>query len=94
MRMLIKISLAVAILSTGSVFGQGPVNFADQKLKACVEDKLQILDPTPSDMLQLTSLRCRHSEITSLRGLKYATNLGSLTLSFNEMREHFPPWPT
>ena len=90
MRMFTKFSLVVAILSTGSVFGEEPVYFVDQNLKASVEADLQILDPTPSDMLQLTGFSSRHSNIRDLTGLEYATNLESLSLSFNEIESISP----
>ena len=90
MRMFTKFSLLVAILSTGPLFGEEPVYFVDQNLKASVEADLQILDPTPSDMLQLTGFSCRHSNIKDLTGLDYAINLESLSLSFNEIESISP----
>ncbi|MCH8194291.1 MAG: leucine-rich repeat domain-containing protein, partial [Planctomycetes bacterium] len=83
-------SKSVAPLPTGSVGADEPVSFADENLKACVEDKLATFDPTPSDMLQLTGLNCRHSEIGDLTGLEYAPNLDTLTLSFNAIESISP----
>ena len=71
--------IAVAMLA-GSAAAEEPVYFADGKLKAAVEEALGIVDPTPSDMLGLTSLSCHGShdvsgDVTDLTGLEYATNL-------------------
>ncbi len=85
MRKLIKITVVLVMLSTGSVYGQGPVRFDDENLKECVESELQILDPTAEDMLELTRLRGSHCKIKELDGLDYAENLHTLTLSFNRI---------
>jgi len=62
------------------VWSEEPVYFPDATLKAAVEDALWTSDPTPSDMLELTSLEYDSGwagapRITSLTGLEYATNL-------------------
>lgn len=64
---------------------EDPVNFADARLKALVEDTLWVIDPTPTDMLGLTSLSCigerpKEDPIVSLAGLEHAKNLQSLTV--------------
>ncbi|MCP4641136.1 MAG: hypothetical protein GY851_11915 [bacterium] len=48
-------SLSSLVLS-GAACAEDPVYFADAKLKALVETKLGVTDPTPTDMLDLTSL--------------------------------------
>ena len=71
--------------------GEDPVDFADPLLQAAVEEKLQVLDPTPTDMLDLTGLVSvgTHSNqgegkgISSLDGLEYATNLDFINMRFN-----------
>ena len=89
MSMLTKVSLALAVLLTGSAFGEDPVYFADQKLKSCVESVLAVMDPTPTDMLQLTSLTCNHSVndgVKDMTGLEYGKNLQRLNLGFNQIQ--------
>jgi hypothetical protein len=66
--------IAVVMLA-GSAAAEEPVYFADPNLKAAVEDALGTLDPTPSDMLGLTSLTCKNAGVKDLTGLKYAKNL-------------------
>ncbi|MBP7053999.1 MAG: hypothetical protein KBE65_23560 [Phycisphaerae bacterium] len=67
--------------------GEEPVCFADATLKAAVEETLWIVDPTPADMLGLTSLSCsgwggQSGVICDLAGLEYAVNLRCLSLQF------------
>jgi hypothetical protein len=67
------------------VRAEAPVDFPDARLKAAVEDTLWVDDPTPTDMLGLTSLTCigklpKDGAIVSLAGLEHAKNLQSLTL--------------
>lgn len=68
----------------------GPVYFADPVLKNLVEDELWVYDPTPEDMLGLTSLRAPSRGITDLTGLEYAANLTVLELQFNAVRDVSP----
>lgn len=70
-------------------WGEEPVQFADATLKAAVEDALWVLDPTPADMLGLTSLSCnsywgQNGSIRDLTGLESAVNLQSLSLQCHE----------
>ena len=89
-RMLVNITLVAVMLLPGSVYGEDPVSFDDENLKECVESELETLDPTPSDMLQLTRFSVRHSKIKELGGLDYATNLSTLNLSFNRIESISP----
>ncbi len=67
-----------------------PVYFADPNLKAVVEDALWVLDPTPTDMLNLIVLDAEADEIESLVGLEFATNLRDLYLRYNRIRDLSP----
>jgi hypothetical protein len=69
---------------------QGPVAFCDANLKAAVEAALGITDPTPNDMLNLTSLTATGKNIACLGGLEYALNLTSLNLTSNKIVDISP----
>jgi hypothetical protein len=69
---------------------ESPVYFTDSALKTAVEQALGVTDPTPSDMLALTSLRSYSSGITDLTGLEYAANLYELSLSLNSISDLSP----
>ena len=76
----IPLALVLSSLLLGTAWAEEPVHFADPKLKAAVEDKLFISDPTPTDMLGLTELVIpltwqRINAISNLSGLEYAMNL-------------------
>jgi len=79
----------VLSLLTGLVYAQDPVNFADDTLKAAIEDELWVYDPTPTDMLDLITLTSRGSfgapalMIRDITGLTYAINLQHLNLRLN-----------
>jgi Leucine-rich repeat (LRR) protein len=75
--------------SQASMFSpiQEPVHFPDAKLKAVVEQALGVTDPTPTDMLILTSLTAYGKEITDLTGLEYALKLNYLYLTHNQIRD-------
>lgn len=93
MKLAILVALIAICLSTENARCEEPVYFGDPKLRACVEDALAVLDPTPTDMLQLTRLTCTHTVndgVKDLVGLEYATNLERLTLSYNEIRSLSP----
>ena len=62
-------------------------SFADAHLKAAVENTLRITDPTPTDMLSLTSFYVGYDEIMDLTGIQYATNLMNLLLPFNQISD-------
>jgi len=69
---------------------QGPVAFCDANLKAAVEASLGLTDPTPNDMLNLTSLTATGKNIVCLEGLEYALNLTSLNLTSNKIVDISP----
>ena len=66
---------------TQLVMAADPVYFPDANLKAAVESELGIIDPTPTDMLSLTSLHA--VGIEDLTGIEYAMNLDFLNLAYN-----------
>jgi hypothetical protein len=63
------------------------VHIPDANLKAAIEQTLGVTDPTPVDMLDLTSLAAYSSNIADLTGLEYAANLTSLILSSNQISD-------
>jgi internalin A len=67
-----------------------PVHFADANLKAAVEVALGVTDPTPTEMLGLTTLHADQQEIEGLTGLEYAVNLTWLSLSENQISDVSP----
>lgn len=69
---------------------EDPVYFADETLKTAVEDALWVWDPTPMDMLGLTSLTVGSEQIGSVVGLEYATNLTTLELPVNWITDISP----
>ena len=80
MRMRITLAIVMAAVLAGSAAAEDPVYFADEALKTAVEEELWISDPTPTDMLGLTSLYTTSLSISDLTGLEYAVNLQSLHL--------------
>ena len=85
--------LGILSLFAFSAFAEEPVYFADPNLKAIVEDRLNINDPKPTDMLKLTSIHTGDTYkkgILSLVGLEYATNLTTLYVSDNQISEISP----
>jgi hypothetical protein len=71
----------------GAAWGEEPVHFTDPILKAGVEEELWITDPTPADMLGLTSLSLNEVPVRDLTGLEYALNLVSLEMTRNEIHD-------
>lgn len=67
-----------------------PVVFADHRLKELVEAELWVWNPTPADMLGLTSLSAHFRGVTDLSGLQYAANLQSLDLALNDIGDISP----
>ena len=67
----------------GLAWAADPVYIPDPNLKAVIEYELWISDPTPADMLGLTSLTVYPRGIRELTGLEYATNLVTLELTRN-----------
>jgi len=82
-----KITLLIVLVTViiSPAMAEDPVEFADANLKAAVETTLWISDPTPSDMLELTSLYAASMGIRSLNGLQHAKNLQTLYVRWNEL---------
>jgi internalin A len=72
------ISIVLSLLGTAA--GQEPVDFADPGLKDSVEQTLGVVDPTPTDMLEVTQLYAAGKSIVSLSGLEQAANLTHLNV--------------
>jgi Leucine-rich repeat (LRR) protein len=83
MKKVICFVLILVVLSSVDSFAEEPVYFPDANLKAAVEAALGKANPTPTDMLGLTSLIANSKGITNLTGLEYATNLTVLSLCYN-----------
>jgi hypothetical protein len=66
---------------------EGRVYFADARLKAAVEEELEISDPNITDMLSLTCLDAGHMGIANIAGLEYAKNLKYLDLEDNHISD-------
>jgi hypothetical protein len=81
----IQLALAMALLVLSDVWAEEPVHFADAGLQAAVEEALGVPDPTPTDMLGLTSLHAPDRLINDLTGLEYACNLQTLRLLRNNI---------
>ena len=87
------------LLMAGFAYAEDPVHFADSKLKAAIEDELWVYDPTPTDMLDLVTLKSNQtfntqdSGIKDLTGLEYAINLQRLTLRLNLIKDIAPLAP-
>ena len=85
MRKRVAAAIITIVFLAGTASGEDPVYFADETLKAAVEEALWVSNPTPTDMLQLTSLSAGSCGIQSITGLEYATNLESLRLPCNQI---------
>jgi hypothetical protein len=86
----VRAVVVVICLACGLARAEEPVHFVDPALKAAVEDALWILDPTPTDMLGLTSFTADGIDIADLTGLEYATNLQHLVLRLNNLSDASP----
>jgi hypothetical protein len=89
-RLLLSVPAVALLWLSGLARAESPVHFADSTLKATVEKALWISDPTPSDMLALTSLTCPNAGITSLTGLEYAKNLHELSVTDSSITDLSP----
>jgi len=69
MTRLISPLIVFAAIFTQMAPVQGPVYFADQNLKAAVEDSFGISDPNAEEMLLLTHLNAGERNIVDLTGL-------------------------
>jgi len=81
--------VVIAVLAPWAA-AEEPVYFPDPNLKGRVEDELWIVDPTPSEMLWLTSLNADANGITDLTGLEYAKNLSTLQCAHNRITSLAP----
>jgi internalin A len=77
----------LVVLSANAVLAEDPVYFADPNLKAAVEERLGIIDPTPTDMRGLTFLDASEKGIIYLTGIETATNLTELRLRNNQISD-------
>lgn len=77
-RYLVGVLICAACFGVQTVHAEEPVYFADANLKAQVEATLGKMNPTPTDMLELTSLNVYR--IASLTGLEHAANLQTLSV--------------
>ena len=81
----------VAVVLMQPLLAEEPVDFDDANLKIAIENELGVFDPTPTDMLSLTSLDVEKGGITSLSGLEYALNLRELCVSHNLVIDDISP---
>ena len=82
-------TIIVVALVLSPVVRAQPVYFADANLKARVESKLGVVNPTPTDMLGLTMLGAQSRSISDLTGLQFATNLMCLFIEGNRRTAAF-----
>lgn len=73
--------------------GEVVVTFNDANLKAAVEAKLGIIDPTADDMLGLSVMEVSSFDGLDLKGLEYASNLTDLLLVDNNISDISPLAP-
>jgi hypothetical protein len=78
------------LMLASSAQADSPVYFADSRLKNLVETELWVTDPTPADMLGLTSLSTSGPGIMSLTGLEYALNLRTLECTHSQISDLSP----
>ena len=80
------------VQASKSFVADTPVHFKNPLLKLKVEAALGILDPTPTDMLGLTSLTAAFGvyDIVDLTGLEHAVNLQTLILNDNRLTDLTP----
>lgn len=64
-----------------------PASFRDPGLKAAIEARLHVANPTPADMPKPGYLVANERAIADLTGLEYATNLATLNLSYNSISD-------
>jgi Leucine-rich repeat (LRR) protein len=89
----IRMAVIVGLLAVswvGPAVAEEPVHFNDANLKGAVEAALGKANPTPTDMLALTTLSAPFKGITDLTGLETATNLTQLYLYNNQITDVSP----
>jgi len=84
------VSLIICTLALCACTAQEPVHIPDPRLKTTIENELWVWNPTPTDMLGLTSLNLSSRKIKDLTGLEYATNLQTLQLTHNQVKDLSP----
>jgi internalin A len=81
----------ILVLSISSFGSAGaPVDFVDANLEAAVEAQLGVSDPSPEDMLDLTTLHAQQAGISNLAGIEHAANLTELHLWENQISDISP----
>lgn len=90
MRPQISLFLVFWVVMSGPLGAQDPVHFPCPNLKAAVEEKLWLYDPTPADMLGLNSISSVKGEISDLTGLEYAKNLQTINFHLNLITDVSP----
>jgi hypothetical protein len=83
-------ALSLLLCLPAPALAEAPVPFNDPALQAAVEAQLSLSDPTPTDMLALTTLDARSEGIADLSGLEYAVNLTDLDLGQNQIDDLSP----
>lgn len=83
-------ALMALLLWIGQISAGEPVDFADPVLKAIIEEELWVENPTPEDLLGLTSLNANWRDIVDISGLEYAGNLQTLRLNSNNISDLAP----
>jgi hypothetical protein len=84
------VSLVICTLAVYACSAQESIHIPDPRLKTIVEHALWVWDPTPADMLGLTSLNLSSRKIKDLTGLEYAKNLQTLQLTHNQVKDLSP----
>jgi hypothetical protein len=85
------ITMLICTLFVIPLVAEEPVYIADDVLRAAIEEELGFIDPTPTDMSGLTSLRqsmereTQADGIRSIAGIQYAVNLEDLKLRLNQI---------
>ncbi len=72
------------------VVNENSVYFADPNLESAVEAELGVSDPTPTDMLGLTSLSANNMGISDITGIEYALNIQILHMNGNNISDISP----
>jgi len=86
----VALAIMSVVLLVGPAAGEDPVDFVDPNLKAAVESVLKVYDPSPADMLGLTSLNLSNRGVADLTGLQHATNLQWLWIRWNSITDFSP----
>lgn len=85
-----SIMMAIVLIVSCPALHAQVVLFVDAELKAAVESKLGVLNPTVTDMKGLTELAVAESNISDLTGLETAVNLAHLNLTNAQVSDLSP----